>query len=80
MDYAGRIIVESATGVRYQVHEYRGRRLFRLVRRFVLETGQRVQRLDFDNYIVTRTGEPLCRVQPVIRSFARPSRSAAVQR
>jgi hypothetical protein len=62
LEYAGRITVENATGARYQVHEYRGRRLFKLVRRFVLETGQRVQRLDFDNYVVAQTGEPLSRV------------------
>jgi hypothetical protein len=62
LDYAGHITVENATGRRYRVHEYRGRRLFKLVRRFVLETGQRVQRIDFDNYLVARTGEPLSRV------------------
>lgn len=63
LHYAGHITVESATGARYQVHQYRGRRLFRLVSRFVLETGQRVQCLDFDHYVIARTGEPLSRVQ-----------------
>jgi hypothetical protein len=36
--------------------------MFKPVRRFVLETGELVKRLDFDTYQVTRTGEKLVRI------------------
>ena len=62
LDYAGRVIVENASGCRFQLYEYRGRRFLKEVRRFVLETGQAVQRVDFDNYLVSKTGETLVRV------------------
>jgi hypothetical protein len=62
MHYAGRLTVEDANGARFQIHEYRGRRLFRQIRRFVLQTGEPVRRLDFDNYEVARTGKKLVRI------------------
>jgi hypothetical protein len=64
MEYAGRLTVQNSSGRLFQLHEYRGRRLFALKdsRRFVLETGEAVERLDLDNYVVRNTGEPLVRV------------------
>jgi hypothetical protein len=32
------------------------------VRRFVLETGERVRRVNFDNYVIAKTGETLVRI------------------
>lgn len=64
MDYAGRVIVEDASGTRFQIHEYRGRRLFAQVRQFVLDTGERVKRVDSDHYEVPTTGKRLVRVGP----------------
>ncbi len=62
MDYAGRVIVEDASGARFQIHEYRGRRLFAQVRQFVLDTGEPVKRVDSDHYEVATTGQRLVRV------------------
>lgn len=62
MEYAGRITVEDASGARFQLHEYRGRRFFKLMRRFMLDTGEPVERVDFDNYMIATTREPLVRV------------------
>jgi hypothetical protein len=64
MEYAGRVTVRNSKGRLFQLHEYRGRRLFALKdsRRFVLETGEAVERLDLDNYVIRNTGEPLVRV------------------
>ena len=62
MIWAGFIVVEDASGAQLQLHEYRGR--FFDKRRFVLETGEAVTRVDFDNYLVAKTGEKLVRVIP----------------
>jgi len=62
MEYAGRILVRDKAGARFQIHEWRGRRMFKPVRRFILETGQDVVRLSFDSYVVGQTGEPLTRI------------------
>ena len=63
MEYAGRITVEDANGTRLQIHEFRGRRLFKDVRQFVLENGAPVKRVDFDHYVVAPTGEVLVRIE-----------------
>jgi len=52
MEYAGRITVEDVQGKRFQVHEFRGRRFLKRVRKFVLESGEAVRKIDFDNYEV----------------------------
>jgi hypothetical protein len=62
VEYVGPIVVEDASGARFHIHEYRARRLFKLTGRFVLETGDLVKRIDLDNYVVEKTGEPLVRV------------------
>ena len=60
MDYAGRSVVEDEKGTRYQVYEFRGRRLFRgTIRRFELETGARLDRVDSDTFRLPATGETL---------------------
>lgn len=62
MRYEGRIIVEDADGCRFEIHEYRSRWSFWPARRFVLETGEPVNRINFDNYVIATTGEALVRV------------------
>jgi hypothetical protein len=62
MEYAGRLVVEDQNGARLQMYEYRGRRLFKAVRHYRLETGQPVNRIDFDNYVIAGIGTPLKRV------------------
>jgi len=62
MDYAGRITVEDAKDRCFQIHEYRGRRFLGQTRRFVLDNGERVKRVNFDNYFVARTGDKLLRI------------------
>ena len=48
--YSGRILVEDGAGARFYVHEYRGRRTFLLVRRYMLDTGEPVRRIDKRNF------------------------------
>ena len=59
--YSGRILVEDASGSRFYVHEYRGRGLLRPVRRYVLDTGEEVRRVDRHKFLIVATGEPLLR-------------------
>jgi hypothetical protein len=60
--YSGGILVEDAEGSRFHVHEYRGRRTLFRARRYVLDTGESVRRLDAHTFVVERTGERLMRV------------------
>ena len=60
--YSGRIFVEDATGARFYVHEYRGRRTFLRVRRYMLDTGEQVRRVDARTFVIVATGERLTRV------------------
>lgn len=60
--YSGRILVEDATGARFYVHEYRGRRTFLRVRRYMLDTGEQVRRVDRRSFVIVATGERLTRV------------------
>jgi hypothetical protein len=60
--YSGRILVEDASGARFYVHEYRGRRTFLRVRRYMLDTGEEVRRVDGETFVITGTGERLVRV------------------
>ncbi|HEX3675979.1 MAG TPA: hypothetical protein VHU79_01095 [Sphingomicrobium sp.] len=52
MQYAGRLRIEDA--------------IFRKIRRFVLETGEPVRRVDFDHYWVAKTGKRLVRIDSSI--------------
>jgi hypothetical protein len=60
--YSGRILVEDASGARFYVHEYRGRRTFLRVRRYMLDTGEQVRRVDARTFMIAGTGERLTRV------------------
>jgi hypothetical protein len=60
--YSGRILVEDGSGARFYVHEYRGRRTFLRVRRYMLDTGEQVNRVDRNTFAIVSTGERLTRV------------------
>jgi hypothetical protein len=60
--YTGRILVEDASGARFYVHEYRGRRTFLHARRYMLDTGEPVRRIDSKFFAIVATGEKLMRV------------------
>lgn len=62
MKYAGRIKVEDASGCRYDVHEYHERRLLARVAKFRLDTGETVQPIDANTFVINGTGEHLVRV------------------
>lgn len=62
MKYAGRIRVEDASGCRFDVHEYRERRLLTMVAKFRLDTGETVHLLDANTFVINGTGEHLVRV------------------
>ena len=61
--YSGRILVEDADGSRFYVHEYRGRRTFLRIKRYMLETGEQVRRVDARTFEIAGTGERLTRVE-----------------
>lgn len=61
-NYKGRILVEDSSGARFYVHEYRGRRTFVRMKRFVLDTGEAVHAVDPDTFEISSTGERLRRV------------------
>lgn len=60
--YSGGILVEDAEGSRFHVHEYRGRRTLFWAKRYVLDTGESVRRVDARTFVIERTGERLTRV------------------
>ncbi|MGE5561996.1 MAG: hypothetical protein ACM3ZV_01660 [Bacillota bacterium] len=60
--YSGRIPVEDASGSRIYVYAYTGRRTFRRVTRYMLDTGEPVRRIDEHTFAVIATGEKLRRV------------------
>ena len=57
--YVGRIEVEDASGCRFELHEYAGRRGLRAFRRYALDTGEPVRRVDENAFVISRTGEAL---------------------
>ena len=59
--YSGRVLVEDASGARFYVHEYRGRRTLMPSRRYVLDTGEPVRRVDRHSFVIVATGERLTR-------------------
>ncbi len=62
MKYVGRISVADASGCRFDVHEYHERRLFTSVRHFKLDSGERVDCVGADCFVIRATGETLVRV------------------
>jgi hypothetical protein len=59
VEYVGRILAEDASGCRFEIHQYRERRFFARVTRFVLDTGEEVQRLDANTFVIAGTRETL---------------------
>lgn len=57
-----RVLVEDASGARFYVHEYRGRRMVLPVKRYMLDTGEQVRRIDGKSFEIVATGERLIRV------------------
>jgi hypothetical protein len=51
--------VEDASGARFHLHEYLGRRFLVLQRLYQLDTGEPVKRVDSSTLRVDGTGEPL---------------------
>lgn len=63
MGYVRSIRVEDANGDQLIVYEFQDRRLFFWkVRRFELDTGERVEVLDGQTLVVAATGEKLSRM------------------
>lgn len=60
--YSGRILVEDVSGSRFYVHEYRGRRALLPVKRYMLDTGEQVRRVNGKEFEIVPTGERLRRV------------------
>ena len=63
MKYVGRILVEDASGCRFEVHEFSKRSLLADVRSFTLDTGEVLSLLDADTFLIRTTGERLVRVR-----------------
>lgn len=61
--YVGRILVEDASGCRFEVHEYSKRSLLADVRSFALDTGEVVNLVDANTFLIETTGERLVRVR-----------------
>lgn len=62
--YVGRILVEDASGCRFDVHEYRAERtILRRQRRYCLDTGERVSAVDANTFVIATTGETLVRIR-----------------
>jgi hypothetical protein len=59
LGYVGYFIVEDASGARFFIYEYRARRWLRTIKRFQLEIGEDVRRLDTSHFAVIRTCEVL---------------------
>jgi hypothetical protein len=62
-NYSGRVLVEDASGSRFYVHEYRGRRMILPFRRYMLDTGEQVRRIDDGTFEIVATRERLVRVE-----------------
>jgi hypothetical protein len=62
MRYSGNILVEDATGCRFELYEYRERRLILSIRRYMLDTGEIAQRINKNTFRIASTGELMVRV------------------
>jgi hypothetical protein len=63
MVYAGYLVVEDRKGARFRVRKFCGRRFFKPIVRYVLDTGQRLEPIDSDTFQVAATGEKLLQVR-----------------
>jgi hypothetical protein len=58
VEYTARITVEDVSRARFEVCEFRGKRLFKHFRVLaLLETGERVKQRDLATFVVVETGE-----------------------
>lgn len=62
MGYVRSIRVTDANGDEFTLHEFHDRRFLRKVRRMKLDTGELVDHVDNDTYVIVGTGERLTRV------------------
>lgn len=62
MEYCGCIIVEDASGARFQVYKYKARRLFMPSNYYVLDTGEPLKHRGAGNFVIAATGETLVKV------------------
>lgn len=60
--YLGCIAVEDGNGCRLQLHEYR-QGFFLRTRRYVLDSGETVLRIDSETFEIAATREKLVRVE-----------------
>lgn len=59
MVYVGYLVVEDRSGSRFRVQKFRGRRFFKPVVRYLLESGERLEPIDPDTFQIRSTGEKL---------------------
>ena len=57
--YIGCILVEDASGCRFNVYVYRRRRAFAQTAHYVLETGEAMTRLSDGTFVIAATGETM---------------------
>jgi len=63
MFYAGYFVVENGDGARLLVRQFHGRRFFKSITRYELDSGARVTRLSGNTFQVAATGEKLLQVR-----------------
>jgi hypothetical protein len=62
VSYVRSILVEDANGEELIVYEFHDRRFLRKVRRMKLDTGELVEALCPNSFVITATGEKLVRL------------------
>jgi len=63
MVYAGYLVVEDKKGARFLVRKFRGRRFFKPVVRYLLDSGERLQPIDGGSFQIRSTGEKLLHIR-----------------
>lgn len=63
MVYVGYLVVEDCSGSRLRVRKFRGRRFFKPVVRYLLESGEQLRPIGGDTFEVTSTGEKLLQLR-----------------
>jgi hypothetical protein len=62
VSYVRSIRVLDANGYEFILHEFHDRRFLRKVRRMKLDTGELVDHVDDDTFVIVGTGERLTRI------------------
>lgn len=75
--YAGSIMVEDASGARFQIHEYKWGRLWPRAPQFRLDTGELARRIDRNTFELIATGETFV-ICSDFRSASKPGVRASV--